>query len=67
MVEYLDPESGVDAETLQFGLFDAYSPRYNHLHTGPEVAGWFTEAGFGDVQIVPLPAGSVRVRGIKRG
>ena len=52
-------------QTLQFGLFDAYSPRYNHLHTSPEVEGWFREAGFEQVTTVGT-GGSVRVRGVRK-
>jgi 2-polyprenyl-3-methyl-5-hydroxy-6-metoxy-1,4-benzoquinol methylase len=61
-----DPEtSPVDAQTLQFGLYDAYSPRYNHVHTREEVVGWFERAGFDDVTVLPAYA-SVKVRGVRR-
>ncbi len=39
----------LDAETAQFGLYDWYSPRYNHLHRVDEVRGWFTQAGYEDL------------------
>lgn len=64
MVSYLDPKSDLDEQTLQFGLFDAYSPRYNHLHTRDEVMGWFREAGFDEVTALDTP-GAVRVRGVR--
>jgi 2-polyprenyl-3-methyl-5-hydroxy-6-metoxy-1,4-benzoquinol methylase len=61
-----DPKTAeVDAKTLQFGLYDAYSPRYNHTHTREEVAGWFEQAGFEDVTVVDAYA-SVKVRGVRR-
>ena len=65
MISYREPGSPVDEQTLQFGLFDAYSPRYNHLHTRAEVRGWFEEAGFEDVTVIDVP-GSVKVRGVRR-
>jgi 2-polyprenyl-3-methyl-5-hydroxy-6-metoxy-1,4-benzoquinol methylase len=64
MVSYLGGDSPLDTATAQFGLFDAYSPRWNHVHTRQEVAGWFDEAGFEDVTVLPTP-GAVRVRGSK--
>lgn len=39
-----------DAEAAQFGLYDWYSPQYNHLHSIAEVQRWFEEEGFSDVQ-----------------
>ena len=60
-----DPETAeVDAKTLQFGLYDAYSPRYNHVHTRDEVVEWFEQAGFGDVTVIDAYA-SVKVRGVR--
>ena len=59
MISYAAPDSELDEQTLMFGLFDAYSPRYNHLHTSPEVEGWFREAGFEQVATVGT-GGSVR-------
>ena len=64
MISYRAPGSPIDEQTLQFGLFDAYSPRYNHLHTRAEVKGWFEEAGFEDVTALESP-GSVKVRGTR--
>lgn len=32
--------------TLQLGLYDAYSPKFNHLHTRQEVQQWFHESQF---------------------
>jgi 2-polyprenyl-3-methyl-5-hydroxy-6-metoxy-1,4-benzoquinol methylase len=39
-----------DAEAAQFGLYDWYSPQYNHLHSIAEVQRWFDEEGFTDVK-----------------
>ena len=36
----------LDPETAQFGLYDWYSPRYNHLHRIEEVRDWFMQAGY---------------------
>jgi 2-polyprenyl-3-methyl-5-hydroxy-6-metoxy-1,4-benzoquinol methylase len=41
----------LDARTAQFGLYDWYSPRYNHLHSMQEVRAWFAAAGFGDLHL----------------
>lgn len=62
IVTYLPSDSKRDMATEQFGLFDAYSPRWNHLHTDDEVVGWFEGAGFEDVTVLSSP-GAVRVRG----
>jgi 2-polyprenyl-3-methyl-5-hydroxy-6-metoxy-1,4-benzoquinol methylase len=40
-----------DRETAQFGLYDWYSPRFNHLHRVDEVEGWFQGMGFGDIRL----------------
>jgi SAM-dependent methyltransferase len=65
MVAPYDPKTAtVDARTLQFGLYDAYSPRYNHVHTRGEVTRWFEQAGFEDVTVVDAHA-AVKVRGIR--
>jgi 2-polyprenyl-3-methyl-5-hydroxy-6-metoxy-1,4-benzoquinol methylase len=65
IVSHLPPDSPIDTATAQFGLFDAYSPRWNHLHTTEEVVGWFRDAGLED--IVPLTTpGAVRVRATAR-
>jgi hypothetical protein len=67
-VSLLDPaHPELDAKTPQFGLYDAYSPRYNHLHRRDEVAGWFREAGFRDITVLDTPPGAaVKVRGVRR-
>jgi SAM-dependent methyltransferase len=66
MVASYDPESSaVDPRTLQFGLYDAYSPRYNHVHTPAEVVGWFEDAGFEDITVVGAHE-AVKVRGVRR-
>jgi SAM-dependent methyltransferase len=67
MVSYYDPSSDVDLRTLQFGLYDAYSPRYNHLHSAEEVFAWFEEAGFSDVTVVERGTGAVKIRGRRAG
>jgi SAM-dependent methyltransferase len=35
--------------------FDVYAPRYQWKHTGPEVRGWFEEAGLGEVTELSFP------------
>lgn len=64
IVTQLGPDSPIDVSTAQFGLFDAYSPRWNHLHSTDEVVGWFEAAGLEDVKPLTSP-GAVRVRGRK--
>lgn len=67
MVGYLDPNNpDLDEKTIQFGLFDAYSPRFNYTHTTEEVIEWFRDEGFTDVVSIDQP-GAVRVRGIRSG
>jgi 2-polyprenyl-3-methyl-5-hydroxy-6-metoxy-1,4-benzoquinol methylase len=70
----------LDAEAAQFGLYDWYSPQYNHLHNIAEVRQWFEEAGFIDIQTTtPIKytkrldvfrfgecGGSISMRGRKR-
>jgi 2-polyprenyl-3-methyl-5-hydroxy-6-metoxy-1,4-benzoquinol methylase len=71
--------TALDRSTLIFDAFDAYSPRYNHVHTAEEVRRWFAAAGFVDVTLTrPIrfrqPAavarwgacgGAVHVRGVR--
>ena len=33
--------------------FDWYAPKYQHHHTVEEVCGWFTDAGFEDLKVLP--------------
>jgi 2-polyprenyl-3-methyl-5-hydroxy-6-metoxy-1,4-benzoquinol methylase len=67
MVARYDREAPlVTKETLQFGLYDAYSPRYNWLHSREEVAGWFRDSGFEDVTVIGSPLGAVEVRGVRK-
>jgi SAM-dependent methyltransferase len=42
------PPSGdpLELSTLQLGLYDAYAPVFNHLHTRQEVASWFQHFRF---------------------
>jgi SAM-dependent methyltransferase len=66
MVAYYDPKNPnqeIDPETMQFGLFDAYSPRWNHRHGSAEVVSWFRDEGFREVTVVDPGTGNVRVRG----
>lgn len=71
----------LDAETARFGLYDWYSPRYNHLHSVDEVRGWFRDAGYESL-ILTTPikythlldvlrfgecGGSISLRGTRRG
>jgi len=67
----------LEVSTIQLGLYDAYSPRYNHLHTRQEVFAWFGEHQFDQVMLTsPIRytdwlkvrlagecGGSIRVRG----
>jgi hypothetical protein len=69
----------LDYTTLVFDTFDAYSPRYNHVHTQLEVRRWFFEEGFSDVRLThPIRyrtpgavarwgecGGAVHVRGVR--
>ncbi len=65
--------------TKQLGLYDAYAPLYNHLHTADEVFSWFERAGFKEITLTS-PArftkpfdvfrwgrcgGAVRMRGVR--
>jgi 2-polyprenyl-3-methyl-5-hydroxy-6-metoxy-1,4-benzoquinol methylase len=45
------PKSGdpLDVATCQLGLYDAYSPVFNHLHSRQEVERWFREHGFREI------------------
>jgi SAM-dependent methyltransferase len=68
IVAYYDPKaSPLKRETLQFGLYDAYSPKYNWLHSADEVTEWFRSSGFCDVFVIASPQGAVQVRGIRDG
>ena len=40
-----------DLAAMQFDAYDAYSPRWNHVHTWREVREWFTDAGFVDITL----------------
>ena len=42
------PPSGdpLEVSTLQLGLYDAYAPVFNHLHTRREVTSWFQDFRF---------------------
>lgn len=48
------PPKGADAlelSTMQFGLYDWYSPTFNHLHSRAEVRSWFLECMFDRVTL----------------
>lgn len=65
--------------TKQLGLYDAYAPVFNHLHTREEVMAWFLEHRFGQITLTspvqytrPLDVfrwgscgGAVSVRGVR--
>ena len=40
-----------DLAAMQFDAYDAYSPRWNHVHTWREVREWFAQAGFLDITL----------------
>ncbi len=44
-----DLSEKLDHQTAQFGLYDWYAPRYNHLHSLEEVRRWFAGAGYDEV------------------
>ncbi|MEM1062275.1 MAG: class I SAM-dependent methyltransferase [Planctomycetota bacterium] len=46
-----------DAENRLCDTFDWYAPAYQHHHTVEELAGWFEEAGFGDLRVLPPEKG----------
>jgi 2-polyprenyl-3-methyl-5-hydroxy-6-metoxy-1,4-benzoquinol methylase len=37
--------------TMQLGLYDAYAPVFNHLHTREEVSRWFRDSRFGQITL----------------
>lgn len=66
MVAHQDPKtSTADPQTMQFGLFDAYSPRWNYRHSAKEVVTWFRDSGFREVTVVDPGTLNVRVRGTR--
>jgi 2-polyprenyl-3-methyl-5-hydroxy-6-metoxy-1,4-benzoquinol methylase len=65
LVEHHTEDSPVEFSSVQFGLYDAYSPRYNHLHTRDEVVGWFARSGFTDITVIDSAPGAVKVRGVR--
>lgn len=40
-----------DLAAMQFDAYDAYSPRWNHVHTWREVRAWFSDTGFVDITL----------------
>jgi SAM-dependent methyltransferase len=75
------PQSGdpLEVSTIQYGLYDAYTPMYNYLHTREEVAAWFKEHQFDQLELTkPVRftktkdvyrqgecGGSINMRGVK--
>lgn len=69
----------LEISTLQLGLYDAYSPEFNHLHSRQEVEAWFQERGFEricltkpvrftvrkDIRLFGECGGSVNMRGVR--
>jgi 2-polyprenyl-3-methyl-5-hydroxy-6-metoxy-1,4-benzoquinol methylase len=41
----------LEVSTIQYGLYDAYTPMYNFLHTRVEVASWFEEHKFSQLEL----------------
>lgn len=48
---YPKNSDSLQISTIQYGLYDAYTPKYNHLHTRAEVASWFDEHKFNEVML----------------
>jgi SAM-dependent methyltransferase len=44
-----------DADWRVLDTFDWYSPRYQSLHTFPEVYRWYTSEGFTDIRLLDFP------------
>ncbi len=42
-----------DAENRLCDTFDWYAPVYQYHHTVEELAGWFREAGFDELRVLP--------------
>jgi SAM-dependent methyltransferase len=42
-----------DPQNRLCDTFDWYAPAYQHHHTVEEVLGWFRDAGFGDLRVLP--------------
>jgi 2-polyprenyl-3-methyl-5-hydroxy-6-metoxy-1,4-benzoquinol methylase len=69
----------LEISTKQLGLYDAYAPVFNHLHTREEVMSWFAASRFTDITLTspvrftrPLDVfrwgacgGAVSVRGVR--
>jgi len=41
----------LEISTRQLGLYDAYAPVFNHLHTREEIASWFRDCNFDQVTL----------------
>ncbi|TLY28382.1 MAG: methyltransferase domain-containing protein [Nitrospirae bacterium] len=48
---YSPGADALEVSTIQLGLYDAYSPRYNHLHSSQEVFAWFGEQRFDQLML----------------
>lgn len=69
----------LELSTIQLGLYDAYAPTFNHLHTRQEVLAWFAEHKFTQMTLTkPIRftekedvlrngecGGSVNIRGVR--
>ena len=64
---YPEPSDPLEITTRQFGLYDAYSPLFNHLHTREEVLSWFHSANFEQLtltdQVRPPHGAAIRKSG----
>ena len=60
------PPSGdpLEISTIHYGLYDAYTPMYNFLHTRAEVSAWFQEHHFNQITLTK-PVRFTRKRDIK--
>lgn len=72
-------KADIDLKQIQFGLYDAYSPRYNYQHTIKEVKSWFEKNNFREIELTkPIKytkwldimangqcGGAIHMRGIK--
>jgi 2-polyprenyl-3-methyl-5-hydroxy-6-metoxy-1,4-benzoquinol methylase len=60
------PASGdpLEVSTIHYGLYDAYTPMYNFLHTRAEVSAWFQEHKFNQITLT-RPVRFTRKRDIK--
>ena len=53
-----------DRENRVCDTFDWYSPAYQHHHTEAELAGWFRDAGFREITVLPPEKGGRLYRAV---